>query len=68
MVHEGPKYVPRIECPHSSEGSSQVHEGPNRDHGHDMHKNPHFRFRLSFKFSYFHHKMQNLMNKIFENI
>ena len=34
----GPKSGQRIEGPYSAEGSSQVHEGPHRDHGHVMHK------------------------------
>ena len=36
--HEGPKFGPRIEGSHSAGGSSQVHEGPHRDHGHVLHK------------------------------
>ena len=37
-LHEGPKFRPRIKGPHSSEVSSQVHEGPYRNHGHVLHK------------------------------
>ena len=37
-LHEGPKSGPRIEGPHSAGGSTQVHEGPHRDHGHVLHK------------------------------
>ena len=35
----GPKTGPRIEGPYSytAEGSSQVNEGPHRDHGHVIH-------------------------------
>ena len=36
--HIGPKFGPRIERPHSAEGSLQIHEGPHRDHGHILHK------------------------------
>jgi hypothetical protein len=37
-LHEGTKSGPRIESPHSAGGSTQVHEGPHRDHGHVLHK------------------------------
>ena len=36
-LHEGPKSGPRIEGPHSAGGSTQVHEGQHRDHGHVLH-------------------------------
>ena len=32
-LHEGPISGPKIEGPHSSGGSTQVHEGPHRYHG-----------------------------------
>ena len=35
---KGPIFSPRIEGPHSAGGSTQVHEGPHRDHGHVLHK------------------------------
>ena len=28
----------KFQVPHSAEGSSKVHEGPHRDHGHVLHK------------------------------
>ena len=37
LLHEGPKSGPRIEGPHSAGGSTRVHEGPHRDHGHVLH-------------------------------
>ena len=36
-LREGPKSGPRIEGPHSADGSSQVHAGLHRDHGYAMH-------------------------------
>ena len=36
-LHEGPKSGPWIEGPHSTGGSTRVHEGPHRDHGHVLH-------------------------------
>ena len=36
-----PQSVPRIEGPHSAGGSTQVHEGPHRDHGHVLHNAKH---------------------------
>ena len=32
---------PRIEGPHSARGSTEVHEGPHRDHGHVLHNVKH---------------------------
>ena len=37
----GLKSGPRIEGPYSARGSTQVHEGPHRDHGHVLHNAKH---------------------------
>ena len=38
---QGPISGPRIEGPHSAGGSTQVHEGPHRDHGNVLHNAKH---------------------------
>ena len=57
-LHEGPKSGPRFEGPHSAEGSSQVHAGPHRDHGHVMHMVLYF---LSNEWYFFVHYIYLLM-------